>query len=293
MQVGRRAAGERRLYLAHRRRYRRRAFPDRRWPRSTFEAVLDGELLVVRGRRGGAVQRSAAAAQPQERRAEAAGANIPAFMRALRHPVRRRRGPARPCRSPSGAQRLEAWYARLRPSASTSRRCMPFAPLGRAGGAARTARAMPRHEGLMLKRRDSPMSPAGRRGLVQVEARRAHRRRRADVCPARPRQALVLLFRLHLRRLARRIRRRPTLVPVGKAYFGFTDEELRQLDKWVRDNTVDRFGPVREVRAGGLVLRGGVRQHPALDPPQIGRRHALPADQPHPLGQAGGRGGPG
>ena len=39
------------------------------------------------------------------------------------------------------------------------------------------------------------------------------------------------------------------LVPVGKAYFGFTDEELRQLDKYVRDNTIERFGPVRSVRA--------------------------------------------
>jgi DNA ligase 1 len=37
------------------------------------------------------------------------------------------------------------------------------------------------------------------------------------------------------------------LVPVGKAYFGFTDEELKQLDKWVRDHTVQRYGPVREV----------------------------------------------
>ena len=37
------------------------------------------------------------------------------------------------------------------------------------------------------------------------------------------------------------------LVPVGKAYFGFTDQELRQLDKWVRDNTVERYGPVRAV----------------------------------------------
>jgi DNA ligase 1 len=44
-----------------------------------------------------------------------------------------------------------------------------------------------------------------------------------------------------------------TLVPVGKAYSGFTDEELRRLDKWVRDNTVNRYGPVREV-APGLVL---------------------------------------
>ncbi|MCY4397170.1 MAG: ATP-dependent DNA ligase, partial [Rhodospirillaceae bacterium] len=37
------------------------------------------------------------------------------------------------------------------------------------------------------------------------------------------------------------------LVPVGKAYFGFTDDELAQLDKWVRNHTVNRFGPVREV----------------------------------------------
>ncbi|MEL6472924.1 MAG: cisplatin damage response ATP-dependent DNA ligase [Pseudomonadota bacterium] len=39
------------------------------------------------------------------------------------------------------------------------------------------------------------------------------------------------------------------LTPVGKAYFGFTDEELKQIDKFVRDNTTDRFGPVRAVTA--------------------------------------------
>ena len=47
------------------------------------------------------------------------------------------------------------------------------------------------------------------------------------------------------------------LTPVGKAYFGFTDDELMQLDKFVRDHTVERFGPVRSVRADrgfGLVL---------------------------------------
>ena len=36
------------------------------------------------------------------------------------------------------------------------------------------------------------------------------------------------------------------LLPVGKAYFGFTDEELKQLDRYVRSHTVNRFGPVRE-----------------------------------------------
>jgi DNA ligase-1 len=47
------------------------------------------------------------------------------------------------------------------------------------------------------------------------------------------------------------------LVPVGKAYFGFTDEELLQIDRFVRRNTVERFGPVREVvhdADQGLVL---------------------------------------
>lgn len=39
------------------------------------------------------------------------------------------------------------------------------------------------------------------------------------------------------------------LVPVGKAYFGFTDAELEVLDRFVRNNTVERFGPVRSVRA--------------------------------------------
>lgn len=37
------------------------------------------------------------------------------------------------------------------------------------------------------------------------------------------------------------------LVPVGKAYFGFTDEELLELDRYVRKHTLNRFGPVREV----------------------------------------------
>jgi DNA ligase-1 len=43
------------------------------------------------------------------------------------------------------------------------------------------------------------------------------------------------------------------LSPVGKAYFGFTDEELRWIDRWVRSHTVQRFGPVREVEKS-LVL---------------------------------------
>jgi DNA ligase-1 len=56
------------------------------------------------------------------------------------------------------------------------------------------------------------------------------------------------------------------LVPVGKAYSGFTDAELKQLDKWVRDHTRNRFGPVREVEIG-LVMEV------AFDAVQRSNRH--------------------
>lgn len=39
------------------------------------------------------------------------------------------------------------------------------------------------------------------------------------------------------------------LLPVGKAYSGFTDAELAQIDRYIRENTIDRFGPVRSVKA--------------------------------------------
>jgi DNA ligase-1 len=43
------------------------------------------------------------------------------------------------------------------------------------------------------------------------------------------------------------------LVPVGKAYSGFTDEELKRLDRWIRAHTTESFGPVRAVEPA-LVL---------------------------------------
>lgn len=57
-----------------------------------------------------------------------------------------------------------------------------------------------------------------------------------------------------------------TLVPVGKAYSGFTDEELKQLDRWVRRNTIGRFGPVKEVEKA-LVLEV------AFDAAHYSKRH--------------------
>ena len=56
------------------------------------------------------------------------------------------------------------------------------------------------------------------------------------------------------------------LLPIGKAYFGFTDAELVELDKWVRNHTTGTFGPVREVRKE-LVFEV------AFDAVQRSRRH--------------------
>ena len=39
------------------------------------------------------------------------------------------------------------------------------------------------------------------------------------------------------------------LVPVAKAYSGLDDREILQLDRWIRANTLERFGPVRSVTA--------------------------------------------
>jgi DNA ligase 1 len=56
------------------------------------------------------------------------------------------------------------------------------------------------------------------------------------------------------------------LVPVGKAYSGFSDEELKKLDHFVRNNTTNKFGPVRQLQAK-LVFEI------AFDAIQISNRH--------------------
>jgi len=146
-------------------------------------------------------------------------------------------------------QHLEDWYrAAPRPRLDLSP-LIPFADwaeLGRLRDGAREAGI----EGLMVKRRDStyvsgrPKGPwfKWKRGALTLDcvlmyAQRGHGKRSSFYSdytfgawtPA------------------------GELVPVGKAYSGFTDEELLLLDRWVRHHTTKRFGPVREVEPG-LVL---------------------------------------
>jgi DNA ligase 1 len=112
-------------------------------------------------------------------------------------------------------------------------------------------------EGIMLKRRDSPYVPGRPKGpwwkwkrdpfivdAVLMYAQRGHGKRSS-------------FYSDYTFGVWTRGQDGDELVPAGKAYFGFTDEELLQIDRFVRRNTIDRFGPVREVvhqPTEGLVL---------------------------------------
>ncbi len=121
-------------------------------------------------------------------------------------------------------------------------------------GAGEDAQAI---EGLMLKRADSIYVPGRPKGLwykwkrdpftvdaVLMYAQRGHGKRSS-------------FYSDFTFGVWRNEKGSEDLIPVGKAYFGFTDEELAQLDRFVRNNTINRFGPVREVvhnKDEGLVL---------------------------------------
>ena len=215
-----------------------------------FDAVVDGELLIARG---GDLDADPAPFNHLQQRLnrKTVGkkmlAELPAFVRAydllfedgedLRAlPFRERR------------RRLEDWYRRTSPERIDLSSTISFSTWSdlaalRDGSRARGI------EGLMLKRGDSPYlqgRPKGhwykwKRGALTLDcvlmyAQRGHGKR----------SSFYSDYTFGVWRDA-------DLVPVGKAYFGFTDAELRDLDAWVRNNTTDRFGPVRQV-AVGLVL---------------------------------------
>ncbi len=139
-------------------------------------------------------------------------------------------------------QRLEAWYARELRTALDLSPMVPFTSWEELGEMRDGARQRG-IEGLMLKRADSlyvsgrPKGPwfKWKRGALTLDtvlmyAQRGHGKRSSFYSD--------YTFGAW---------RGDELVPVGKAYSGFTDEELRRLDQWVRNNTVRRWGPVREV----------------------------------------------
>ena len=38
------------------------------------------------------------------------------------------------------------------------------------------------------------------------------------------------------------------LIKFASAYSGLNNTEIKELDRWIRQNTIDRFGPVRSVK---------------------------------------------
>nr|HMN87719.1 cisplatin damage response ATP-dependent DNA ligase [Bauldia sp.] len=222
------------------------------------DGALDGELLVGGYSDAGFALGSFGDLQQRLNRKTVSAklmASHPAFIRAYDCLVDGS-DDVRPLPFRERRARLEALVAR-----SLSRRIdlsplIPFAD-GAALAALRAAPPDPVIEGLMLKRWDSVYEPGRPKGpwfkwkrdphtvdAVLMYAQRGHGKRSS-------------YYSDYTFGVWRTGEAGDELVPVGKAYFGFTDEELAEIDRFVRNNTVNRFGPVREVvdePGAGLVL---------------------------------------
>jgi DNA ligase-1 len=221
-----------------------RSFPDL-VPHFRFQAVLDGELLVVRD---GVVASFNDLQQRLNRKAVGKKLleHYPAHVRlydALIIDGEDLRGlPLSERRT-----RLEAWHAAARPQRTDLSEPLAIDDKDALGRVWRETRAGG-IEGLMLKRRTSPYLAGRPKGHW-------YKWKRAPL-------TLDLVLMYAQRGSGKRSsyysdytfgawttgeRGEAALVPVGKAYFGFTDAEMLNLDKWIRSHTTDRFGPVRAV----------------------------------------------
>jgi DNA ligase-1 len=144
--------------------------------------------------------------------------------------------------------RLEVWYERARPPRTDVSDLVPFqrfAELNEAWAGAREAGI----EGLMLKRKASPYlsgRPKGhwykwKRAALTLDCVLMYAQRGSG-----KRSSYYSDYTFGVWRETAAGARE--LVPVGKAYSGFTDAELLQLDRFVRTNTIEQFGPVRAVK---------------------------------------------
>ncbi|MGF1622686.1 MAG: cisplatin damage response ATP-dependent DNA ligase [Rhodomicrobiaceae bacterium] len=218
------------------------AFPDI-LEHADFHAVLDGELVVSREGEIASfndLQQRLNRKTPSPKLIASAPAHLVLYdvlrlgdedLRAL--PLSDRRA------------RLERWYVETTPRAMDLSAPLPFTnaeelTVLRASAAEQGGQHV---EGLMLKRRASPYI-AGRPQGEWYKWKREARLIDAVLMYAQrgsgKRSSFFSDFTFGLWQ-------GDELLPVGKAYFGFTDEELRELDKWIRNNTINRFGPVREV----------------------------------------------
>ncbi len=146
--------------------------------------------------------------------------------------------------------RLEAWQRAHAPPLTDLSALVPFQSFDDLNALWSSARAGG-IEGLMLKRRDSAYQ-AGRikgqwfkwkRAALTLDCVLMYAQRGSG-----KRSSFYSDYTFGVWRISDSGARE--LVPVGKAYSGFTDAELRQLDKWIRAHTTETFGPVRAVEPG-------------------------------------------
>ena len=216
----------------------------------TIPAVLDGELLV-RGSHQGGEQGGAASFNALQQRlgrktvSKKMLEDYPAFVRLYDILIAGNED----LRAHAWEQRralLEEFAQRLDPRCFDVSQVVPATSLDELASIRERARD-DAIEGVMLKRRDSPYVAGRRTGLwykwkrdpllvdcVLMYAQRGSGKRSSFYSDytfgcwnGDPDRGAELL-------------------PVGKAYFGFTDEELKWLDRHVRNHTVKTFGPVRE-----------------------------------------------
>ena len=226
----------------------------------TFHAVLDGELLVINE---GTVAPFGDLQQRLGRKTVSTSfrAKFPAGVR-LYDILFDGAEDLRPLPFDDRRARLEAWFARERPERMDLSPLIAFAELKDLASLRERAREAA-IEGLMIKRGDSPYL-AGRPKGAWWKWKRA---------PLSLDAVLMYAQRGHGKRSSYYSdytfgvwNEAGELVPVGKAYSGYTDEELLFLDRWIRNHTTGRFGPVREVEKS-LVLEVG------FDAAQLSSRH--------------------
>ena len=236
------------------------AFPDLA-EAITFEGAIDGELLILRE---GRVQSFNVLQQRLNRKAVTGKLldEFPAHVRA--YDVLAAEGEdLRTLPFGERRPRLEALVRQLDHARIDLSPLVPFATWNdvaaaradpASAGAGADADAI---EGVMLKRLTSPYLPGRPKGpwwkwkrepyvvdAVMMYAQRGHGKRSS-------------FYSDYTFGCWREGAEGEELVPVGKAYHGFTDAELQKLDRYVRNHTTKRFGPVREVaygREAGLVL---------------------------------------
>jgi DNA ligase-1 len=225
-----------------------------------FHAVLDGELLVIRNN----LIAPFSDLQQRLNRKTVSPAMLRDFPAAIRlydilfdgdedlrtRPFDQRR------------QHLEAFVARERPALMDLSPLITFESHNELALLRATAREAA-IEGLMIKRADSPYLAGRPKGYwwkwkrdplaidaVLMYAQRGHGKRSSYYSD--------YTFGVW--------NESGELVPVGKAYSGYTDTELAFLDKWIRNNTTAKFGPVREVEKK-IVFEVG------FDAAQLSSRH--------------------